>query len=88
LLALASKRRLDAADVTLFVKENSDVDVAAARKGVAERVGLLTAELEQERTAASEEARAVPQDAPEEPSPPSSSLRRLLTPFLPPSDLK
>ena len=66
LSALLSKRRLDAADVTVFVDENGDVDVAEAREVVAERIGLLTAELEQERTAGPEEAGAVPQDAPED----------------------
>ena len=66
LSALLSKRRLGAADVTVFANENADVDVAEAGEVVAERVGLLTAELEQERTPASTEAWAVGQHAPED----------------------
>lgn len=59
LSAPLSERRLDAADVTVFVDDDGDVDVAEAREVVAERVGLLSPELEQERTAGPQEAGAI-----------------------------
>jgi len=40
------ERRLDAADVIVFVDEHGDVDVAEAGEVVAELVGLPAAELE------------------------------------------
>ncbi len=60
------KRRLDAPDVTVSVEECRDAHVAAASEVVGERVGLLTAELEQKRTAATEESGALGHDAPED----------------------
>jgi hypothetical protein len=64
--SLLSEGRLDAADVGVFVEENGDLHIAQVREVVTERIGLLTAELEQERTAGPEEERAVAQDAPED----------------------
>src|ERR1035437_9781662 len=61
-----SKGRLDAAGCTVLVNENADMEVAEAGEFVAERLGLLAAELEEERTAAPEEAGAVGEDASED----------------------
>jgi hypothetical protein len=46
-----TKRCLDAADVTVFVDEDADVDIAEVAKVVTKQCGLPTAELEQEGTA-------------------------------------
>ncbi len=50
-------------------RSTSDVDVVQAREVVAQRLGLLAAELEQQGAAASQEARAVGRDAPQESGP-------------------
>src|SRR5438128_5552530 len=53
---LPSERGLDAALVAVFIDEYGDVAIAEAGQVVAQHVGLLAAEFEQERTAAAEEA--------------------------------
>ena len=47
-----SQRHLDAANVTVLVDENDDVDIAESGEVVTKRVHLLTSELQQESTAA------------------------------------
>src|SRR6202165_1367665 len=56
-------RRLDAADITVLIDENADVDIVEAREVVAERAGLMTAQLEQQRTASPQESRRVGEHA-------------------------
>jgi len=53
--------------VAVLIDENADVGVAEAGQVVAQQVGLLASELEQQRTAAPEEPATVRQDAPEDP---------------------
>src|SRR5260370_9997180 len=69
-----TKRCLDAADVTVFVDEDADVDIAEAGEVVAERRSLSAAELEQKRAAAPYESGSVPQHASEDCGPVGSAV--------------
>src|SRR6266851_6318393 len=69
-----TKRCLDAADVTVFVDEDADVDIAEAGEVVAERRSLSAAELEQKRPAAPHESGSVPQHASEDCGPVGSAV--------------
>ena len=60
------ERRLDAADVAVIVDEHPDPGVSELGEVVTERVGLLAAELEQERTAGAQQPNAAAKDAPED----------------------
>ncbi|TMD11077.1 MAG: hypothetical protein E6J00_14530 [Chloroflexi bacterium] len=48
LSAPLNERSLDAADITLFVDQNADIDVAEARQIVGQQIPLTAAELEQQ----------------------------------------
>src|SRR5207248_11022540 len=61
-----TKRCLDAAEVTVLVDENADVDITEAREIAAQQSGLFASELKQKGAAAPKEPGRVPQYASED----------------------
>src|SRR5207245_9178935 len=61
-----TKRCLDAAEVTVLVDENADVDITEAREIAAQQSGLFASELKQKGAAAPKEPGRVPQHASED----------------------
>src|SRR5437763_1504125 len=61
-----TKRCLDAAEVTVRVDENADVDITEAREIAAQQSGLFASELKQKGAAAPKEPGRVPQYASED----------------------
>src|SRR5207244_10009507 len=61
-----TKRCLEAAEVTVLVDENADVDITEAREIAAQQSGLFASELKQKGAAAPKEPGRVPQHASED----------------------
>src|SRR5438045_2459447 len=57
-----AERRLDSADVAGLVGQDLDLDISESGEIVAQRIRLVTAQLEQERAAIAQKARGLAQD--------------------------